>query len=227
MNETPEPSEAGSATRRTPRRYKSDRMIGLSDGVFAFAITLLVLDLVVPAATAGDVWNELLHGWPQFLAFVISFATIGAAWLAHTAITDHLVRTDSTFARLNLLVLLLVSFMPYPTRFLSTFIQSDHPERIAVTVYGAAVLILMGLLYLLWWYARREGHFDPDTADQELTLFTRRMIPAISCYVVLIALGWFFPVVAVVGYAVIAFLFIVPFRARHVRTTSRPQPPQR
>ena len=227
MPERTEPSESGSTPRRAPRRYKSDRMIALSDGVFAFAITLLVLDLVVPAATNGDVWNELLHGWPQFLAFVISFATIGAAWLAHTAITDHLVRTDSTFARLNLLVLLLVSFMPYPTRFLSAFIQSDHPERVAVTVYGTAVLVLMGMLYLLWWYAKREGHFDPDTADQELTLFTRRMIPAIACYVLLIAVGWFVPMVAVVGYAVIALLFIIPFRARHVRGASRRRAPQR
>ncbi|MGB4777795.1 TMEM175 family protein [Microbacterium sp.] len=203
-------------------------MLALSDGVFAFAITL-VLDLVMPVATTRNVWTDLLHGWPQFLAYVISFATIGAVWLAHTAITDHLVRTDSTFLRLNLLVLLLVSFMPYPTRFLSTFIESDHPEQVAVTIYGITVLLLVGLLYLLWWYADREGHFDSGAAEEELGVFTRRMVPGIATYVVLIVVAWFLPLVAVFGYAAIACYFIVPFRARLVRrvgatSTSRRRP---
>lgn len=100
---------------RAPRRYKGERMLGLSDGVFAFAITLLVLDLVVPSRGDTDVLGELLGEWPQFLAYVISFATIGAVWLAHAVITNHMVRSDSTFARLNLLLLLLASFMLYPT----------------------------------------------------------------------------------------------------------------
>lgn len=193
-------------------------MLALSDGVFAFAITLLVLDLVVPNVRDPDVWDELLSGWPQFLAYIISFATIGAVWLAHSAITDHLVTTDSRFIRLNLLVLLLVSFMPYPTRFLSAFIQSEHPERIAVSAYGATVLVLVALLWLLWWYAKRRGQFDPDASDDELTVFTQRMIPGVACYVALIVVGWFVPTVALVGYAAIALFFIIPFRFRRRRT---------
>jgi uncharacterized membrane protein len=206
-----------SAPRRKPRSYKGDRMLALSDGVFAFAITLLVLDLVVPSVRDPDLWGELLSGWPQFLAYFISFATIGAVWLAHSAITDHLVRADSWFIRLNLLVLLFVSFMPYPTRFLSAFMQSDRPERLAVSAYGVSVLLLVALLRLQWSYAKRAGLLDPDAPDGELTLFTQRMIPGLLCYVVLILVGWFVPAVALVGYAAIALFFIIPFRVRRRR----------
>ncbi|MFD6700950.1 MULTISPECIES: TMEM175 family protein [unclassified Microbacterium] len=198
-------------------------MLALSDGVFAFAITLLVLDLVVPSLTVRDVVGELLGEWPQFLAHIISFATIGAAWLAHSAITDHMARSDSTFARLNLLVLLLVSFMPYPTRLLSIFIASDTRERIAVTLYGASGLLLIGLLWLLWAYARREGLFDAEVSGDELALFTGRMLPGMACYAALIIVGWFLPMVAVIGYAVIALYFIIPFRLRRLHRQQRLQ----
>lgn len=187
-------------------------MLSLSDGVFAFAITLLVLDLVVPNLTGGSVVNELFGEWPHYLAYVISFATIGAVWLAHTAITDHMTRTDSTFVRLNLLLLLLVSFMPYPTRFLSAFIGEDHPERVAVSLYGITFLLLTGLVWTMWWYANREGYIDRDAMGDDMTLFTQRMLPGLAVYGALIIVGWFVPVIALGGYAVIAIVFIFPFR---------------
>ena len=75
-------------------------MEGFSDGVFGFAITLLVLDIALhPPGTA---LQQLLHAWPFYLAYVISFLTVGGAWLAHTALTDRLARTDSLFLRLEL-----------------------------------------------------------------------------------------------------------------------------
>lgn len=211
-----ERSSSESSGGRRPRRYRSDRMIGLSDGVFAFAITLLVLDLAVPTLTGADVVEKMLGAWPTYLAYVISFATIGAVWLAHSAITDHLDHTDSTFVRFNLLVLLLVSFMPYPTRFLSAFMGTQRPEQFAVSFYGVCVLILTAMLWGLWAYARREGLFDPEAPEEALTLFTQRMIPGLIGYVVLIVVGWFVPVVALIGYAVIAVYFIFPFRLRRL-----------
>ena len=203
---------------RGPRRYRSDRMLALSDGVFAFAITLLVLDLVVPTlGDGGDIIEALLSGWPGYLVYLISFATIGAIWLAHTAITDHLDHTNSTFIRLNLLVLLFVSFLPYPTRFLSTFIYSERPERVALALYGCAVLLLTGLLWTLWQYANRAGLFASDVPEDDRALFTQRMIPGIIVYMLLIAVGWILPVVALVGYALIALFFIFPLRFRKFR----------
>jgi uncharacterized membrane protein len=89
-------------------------MEGFSDGVLGFAITLLVLDLAL--RPPGTPLQQVLHAWPSYLAYLISFLTIGGAWLAHTGLTDQLERIDPVLPRLNLLVLLAVTFLPFPTR---------------------------------------------------------------------------------------------------------------
>ena len=83
-------------------------MEAFSDGVLAIAITLLVLDIAVHPP--GTPLEQVLHAWPAYVAYVVSFLTIGAAWLAHTALTDRLAQSDSIFLRLNLLFLLVVAF---------------------------------------------------------------------------------------------------------------------
>jgi Endosomal/lysosomal potassium channel TMEM175 len=88
-------------------------MEAFSDGVFAIAITLLVLDVAVHPP--GTPLEQVLHAWPAYMAYVVSFLTIGAGWLVHTALTDRLAQSDSIFLRLNLLLLLVVAFLPFPT----------------------------------------------------------------------------------------------------------------
>lgn len=214
MSENGEDDEGPAALGRRPRRYDGGRMLALSDGVFAFAITLLVLDLVTPTAHDRELLSALVGQWPQYLAYVVSFATIGAVWLAHNAVTDHMTHTDSTFMRLNLVLLLLVSFMPFPTKILSMFVGADNPERVAVTLYGITLLVLMGLTLWLWSYARGAGLLE-ESPGEELVLFGKRFVPGIILYAVLIVVGLFVPLVAAVGYLVIALYFIIPFRLRH------------
>jgi len=91
------------------RALSKSRMEGFSDGVFGFAITLLVIDLAI--RPPGTPLQQLLNAWPSLVAYLVSFLTIGAAWLGHTALTDRLARVDSIFLRLNLLVLLVVVFL--------------------------------------------------------------------------------------------------------------------
>jgi uncharacterized membrane protein len=119
--------------------------------VFAIAITLLVLDIVVPASAGSDLLRSVAGLWPSYLAYVVSFSTIGASWLGHNAITEYLERANATFVRLNLLLLLLIAFLPFPTRLF---------------------------------------------AD----------------YMILIVVGLFVPVVAVIGYLAIALYYVIPFR---------------
>jgi TMEM175 potassium channel family protein len=97
-----------------PRVLSKNRMEGFSDGVFGFAITLLVVDLALHPP--GTPLQQVLHAWPEYLAYVTSFLTIGGAWLLHNALTEQLARIDQLFLRLNLLVLLAVVFLPFPTR---------------------------------------------------------------------------------------------------------------
>jgi len=97
-------------------RCGGDRTEAFSDGVLAIAITLLVLDLAVPERELEQSWHAILHQWPAYLAYITSFATIGGIWLAHHGIFRRIRYVDSRVMRLNLLLLLGVSFLPFPTR---------------------------------------------------------------------------------------------------------------
>jgi uncharacterized membrane protein len=180
--------------------------------VFAFAITLLVLDLAVPNTrqSSRHLLNALANQWPGYLAYLVSFSTVGAIWLGHNAVTDYLDRADTTLLRLNLLLLLFVALLPFPTHLLSTYHGVDRAERVAVVVYGLTLLITAALLSLLWRYALKARLIRPDSKDEEITLLTHRLTPGLIAYAVLILIGLFAPVVALFGYLLIAFFFVIP-----------------
>lgn len=184
-------------------------MDSFSDCVFAFAITLLVFDVTVPR-WSQDLLAAILQQWPIYLAYIVTFSTIGAIWLAHTAITDHLAATDSVEMRINILLLLVVSFLPFPTRLLAAYIGETGQERVAVTIYGVSLLLASLLLSALWRYSVRAGLVDPHAGDDDIELITKRLTPGLAGYAVLIALGLFLPTTAIVGYLVIAAYLMFP-----------------
>jgi len=198
------------------RRLRTQRMEAFSDGVFAIAITLLVLDLAIPVgAGRADLLHAFLAQWPSYLAYVVSFSTIGAIWLGHSLITEYLEQADGVLVRLNLVLLLVVSFLPFPTRLLAQYLSSDDPERVAVTIYGLTLLAAVTLLSLLWRYAVRARLVRSDAGDEELVALTGRLTPGLAGYVLLLGLGLFKPVIAVIGYLLIALFVIIPLeRAR-------------
>jgi uncharacterized membrane protein len=193
------------------RGLSTGRMEAFSDGVFAIAVTLLILDIAVPVGSGGHLLRAFGDQWPSYLAYFVSFSTVGAAWLAHSAITEYLDRADAVFLRLNLVLLLVVSFLPFPTRMLAEYIGQDRAERVAATVYGINVMLASVLVSVLWRYAVRAHLVRPDADAEEIQVLTRRLDPGLIGYAVLIGVGLFFPIVAVAGYLVIAFYFIVPF----------------
>ena len=207
------PPEAPPEAPPQPRRrgVRTGRLEAFSDGVFAIAITLLVLDIGVSATVGQDLGGAIRGLWPSYLAYVASFSTIGAAWLGHNAITEYLDRADPAFVRLNLLLLLIVSFLPFPTRLVAEYIHTDNAERVAVTFYGI-VLVLATTMLVLWRYAVRAKLVRPDLGDEEIELLTQRLTPGLGGYVVLIVTGLFVPVVAVIGFLAIALYYIIPFR---------------
>jgi uncharacterized membrane protein len=110
--------------------------------VFAIAITLLVLELNVSPGAGEHLLRSILDQWPAYLIYVTSFLTIGVVWLRHPAVTAVLRAGDDTLFRLNVLVLLLASFLPFPTKLAGEFIDEERPERIAVTLHGLTLLAL-------------------------------------------------------------------------------------
>jgi uncharacterized membrane protein len=209
---SPEALSKGLSAQPRRRGFRTGRLEAFSDGVFAIAITLLVLDIGVSATAGQDLGSAIRGLWPSYLAYVASFSTIGAAWLAHNAITEYLERADAAFVRLNLLLLLFVSFLPFPTRLVAEYIHQDKAERVAVTFYGIVLLLSSTMLLVLWRYAVRARLVRPDTADEEIELLTERLTPGVSAYVVLIVSGLFRPVIAVIGFLGIALYYIIPFR---------------
>jgi uncharacterized membrane protein len=192
--------------------FRTGRLEAFSDGVFAIAVTLLVLDIAVSGDAGQHLLRSIAELWPSYLAYAVSFSTIGAAWLAHNAISEYLERTDAAFVRLNLLLLLVVSFLPFPTRLVADYVKQVSAERVAVTFYGITLLLATTLLMVLWRYAVRAHLVRPDTADEEIELLTQRLTPGTAGYVVLIGSGLFFPIAAVIGYLAIALYYIIPFR---------------
>jgi len=199
------------------RTLRTGRLEAFSDGVFAIAITLLVLEISVPPDTGDELLNAFLEQWPSYLAYLVSFATIGAAWLAHTAITHYLHGADGILIRLNLLLLLLVSFLPFPTGLVADHIRNHEAERVATTILGINLLLVALAVSAMWRYAIRRQLIRPDADDEEVRTLTRRLTPGLAGYVGLILLSLVLPLVAIFGYLVIALLLILPLGLRRTK----------
>jgi uncharacterized membrane protein len=187
------------------------RLEAFSDGVFAIAITLLVLEITVPAGSEDNLLRAVAHQWPSYLAYLVSFSTIGALWLRHTAITEYLGRANTVLVRLNLLLLMVVAFIPFPTRLLAEYSGNDQPGRVSTTIYGITLLVASLLVSVLWRYAVHERLVHPDAADAEIQTLTTRLKPSLAGYLVMIVLGLVLPLVALLGYLAVAIYLIVPF----------------
>lgn len=199
-------------------RLPLGRLEAFSDGVFAIAITLLVLELHVPSDAGDHLLTSILHQWPAYLAYFTSFLTIGVVWLEHSAITGSLRNADAGLYRLNLLVLLLASFIPFPTTLVSRFIGDRNPERVAVVFYGLTLLALSFALTALVRYVASDRTLVHDHIDSE-TLEKAMSISPSGLYVVGILLALVLPTVAVAAYLASAVYRGLPARTvhRHLR----------
>jgi len=132
---------------------ETGRVEAFSDGVYAIAITLLVLELKVPQDLSGaGLRHALLDEWPGFAAFLVSFATIGIMWINHHRLFTLIRRVDHVLLVLNLLLLLGVTVVPFPTSLVSRYLGHEG-ERLAALVYaGWSIVIALGYT-ALWRYA--------------------------------------------------------------------------
>jgi uncharacterized membrane protein len=158
--------EAFSDNESVPERaFDYDRTVALSDGVFAIALTLLVLSLTVPHLTAGHTGllsNRLLHQHDEFIAYGISFAVIALLWVRHHLTFRTLRRIDGTVTGLNLAYLALVAFLPFPTRVLAVY--GEEPS--AVLFYAATGAVLSLLAGLIRFHVLRAGLVHPSRAHE-------------------------------------------------------------
>lgn len=189
---------------------RTTRLEAFSDGVFAIAITLLVLEIAVSPEPGQGLGEALVEAWPSYLAYATSFFTIGGLWLAHSMITEFLTRADPLLLRINLVLLAGVGFLPFPTTLVAEYVESQGAERVAVTFYGAVLIALLFTTSVLWQYGVRSGLVREDVSAAEVDELTKRLSPTLALYLVAIVIGLVFPVLAVLIYLSIAVLVLMP-----------------
>lgn len=164
------------------------RIEAFSDGVFAIAITLLILDLHVPPQSSGHLAAALARQWPTYVAFLISFAFIGIMWVNHHRLFNHIRRSDDQLMFLNLLLLLGVSAVPFPTALLAGY-YSTLDRTIAAAVFNGTYVLIAIFFNVLWFHAIKGGLLDPQALESAGFISRRYAVGPIS-YLLCFGLTW-------------------------------------
>ena len=201
-------ADRSEAAVRATRRLDLDRFNAFSDGVFAIAITLLVLEIPVPPDSA-DLLPALREQWPEFLGYYISFAFIGGIWITHSRVTTYMRRGDTVAYAMNLVLLLFVGLLPFATSLMVTHL-SESGMKTAVLLYGVDVLFASLALSLLMLYVAREPDLlVDDIADGALRRVARQRWISIGVNVLAIAMALVAPLVAVGLYLIETMLLLI------------------
>jgi uncharacterized membrane protein len=162
-----------------PDTITKSRIEAFSDGVIAVAITLLVLDLRVPAPQdAGSLGHRLADLWPNYLAYVVSFVAIGILWINHHAMLRRLVGVDHSILVLNLMLLMCIVVLPFTTSLMATYLDVPSGGRLAALVYAGSFLVTSSVFATLQWHLLLRR---PHLLREPLTEGTTRAILIRSC----------------------------------------------
>ena len=182
-------------------------MEAFSDGVFAIAITLLVLEIKLEPSAYDHLARALVDAWPSYLAYVTSFLTVGAVWIAHHSLFARLRFVDPTLMRINILLLMVAAFLPFPTTVLAVALDASRSaERTAVILYGATAAASSSSIAAAWRHAAAERELVES--DEGAGLVSARhgrggmsaLLYAVACGIGLLV----FPRLAAVGYLLVA-----------------------
>ena len=160
---------------------ETNRVEAFSDGVFAIAITLLILAVGIDNVPHGDLGSYLTGLWPAYLAYAASFLTIGIMWVNHHLVFRQFARVDGPLLLLNVLLLMLIAFVPFPTRVVAEFARSDADRRDAALLYGLTMTITAICFFALWFYGSRHV-LHPNADPRVVSGITRSYLPGVPIY---------------------------------------------
>jgi uncharacterized membrane protein len=182
------------------------RLETFSDGVFAIAATLLILDVRLPPD--GGVRHGLLHIWPSYAAYVLAFVTIGIMWVNHHNVFRQIDRVDRTFLTINVVFLMVIAFVPFPTRVLAEHLQ--HDARAAAFAYGLTMTVMAAMYGTLWFYAAIGRRLIAPTADQRMISgISRSFRPGVPFYALATLSALISSWLAVGLYSAIALFYVL------------------
>ena len=203
-----QPEETGVPDRATAGQFSSARLEAFSDGVFAIAITLLVLDLAVPARhdLAGRSLARALGAeWPSYFAYLVSFGVIGIIWVNHHVLCALIKQADRVVLFANLFLLLTVSVIPFPTRLLAEYLTARGDSHVAAAIYSASMLAMSIAFTLLFLAICRDARLlhvplDRDTVRRTLRSFSLGGV----FYLATVGLSFISAVLTLIVHAVLA-----------------------
>ena len=200
------------------------RITALADGVFAVAMTLLVLEFHVPAlpegATSAQLDAALARLWPQVMSYVAGFLVLGTLWVGHHYQLHYVRRADRVFLWLNLGFLLAVAFLPFCVALLGAFGNLCAP----CALYGASLLVAGSCLIAMWSYATNGRRLVDPTLDEAVVRALRsRIYTGMLVYTGGFALAFVAPRASLVAYAAMPLLYFVPSRIDQHSMAHRPQ----
>jgi uncharacterized membrane protein len=188
-----------------------ERLEAFSDGVFAIAITLLVLDLAVPARDSpheSGLAAALGRQWPSYFAYLVSFLIIGIIWVNHHTMFDKVRLVDRPVLFANLGLLLVVSVIPFPTHLMAEYLTAGSDSHVAAAVYSATMLAMGSAYSVLWLTITRDErllheHVDPGSSRRALVRFGAGNV----LYLVLVGLSFVSAVATLALHAALAVYY--------------------
>jgi TMEM175 potassium channel family protein len=187
---------------------ETNRIEAFSDGMFAIAITLLILEIKVPASGPGGLAKALGQQWPSYLAFLLSFFYIGVMWMNHHRMFTHIRRSNDTLLVLNLLLLLGVTAVPFPTAVLAANLGTPD-QRTAALFYNGVFVVIALFFNVLWRYAVSRQLLDKGL-ESSASMISRQYAVGPLMYVLCMALAFVDVRVSLGLNVVLAIYFALP-----------------
>ena len=198
--------------------YSTTRLEAFSDGVYAIAITLLILEIKVPPLArieALGLWRTLGEQWPSFVAYVLSFAVIGIMWSNHHNVFRFIARTDQTLILLNSGLMFCTAFLPFPTAVLADCLPSASARQQATVFYGLTLTVTAVFYNALWLYAVRTRRLvAPETDQWRLDAITAEFRWGPLVYAVATAVAFVSAAASLSLHGLAAIVYAIPRRSR-------------
>ena len=194
-----------------------------SDGVFAIAITLLVIEISIPEFGHGRdaMLESLKEEWPSYVSYVVGFLAIGSVWMNHHHIFGYIARITQPFLFVNVIFLMTVAFIPWVTAVLAESLRSAEERQLAITIYLGVLILMAWSFNGLWWVASRMDLIDHELDPDQCKAISRSYPLGAGVMTVSFLVSFLNDVVAIAIYAALVVFYIVKGPEARLRKQAR------